>query len=110
MIQYTPASQLQIQEFKTPFQLELDANNRWVKLSQIIPWDDLARVYYSGLKSKKGRAALGARIAIGAMVIKHRLNYQTARRWPPSRKTPICSIFWDWTCLTPSPYLTPVCS
>ena len=59
MIQYTPTSQLLIQEFKTPFQLELDANNRWIKLSQIIPWDDLAVIYYSGLESNTAEPPWG---------------------------------------------------
>ena len=32
MIQYTPTAQHSIEEFKTPFQLALNADNRWVKL------------------------------------------------------------------------------
>jgi hypothetical protein len=74
MIQYTSSSQLKIEAFKTPFELKLDSNNRWVKLSQLIPWDDMAGIYYKNLDSEKGRAALNARIAIGAMVIKHKLK------------------------------------
>ena len=73
MIQYTPASQLKIEEFKTPFELKLDADNRWVKLSQLIPWDQLAGVYHHHLQADKGRAAVNARLAIGAMIIKHKL-------------------------------------
>ena len=49
MTRYTPSSQLKIEEFKTPFELKLDSNNRWVKLSQLIPWDDLAGIYYKNL-------------------------------------------------------------
>ncbi len=73
MIQYTPASQLKIEEFRTPFELKLDADNRWVKLSQLIPWDQLAGVYHHHLQADKGRAAVNARLAIGAMIIKHKL-------------------------------------
>jgi len=70
MIRYTPSSQLKIEAFKTPFELKLDSNNRWVKLSQLIPWDELANIYYKNLHHEKGRAAINARIAIGAMVIR----------------------------------------
>ncbi len=74
MIRYTPSSQLKIEAFKTPFELKLDSNNRWVNLSQLIPWDNLASIYYKNLHNDKGRAAVDARIAIGAMVIKHKLK------------------------------------
>lgn len=74
MIDYTSINQLKIEEFKTPFELKLDSNNRWAKLSAVLPWDELAKVYYKGLQGNTGRKALDARIAIGAMVIKHKLN------------------------------------
>ena len=74
MIRYTSTAQLSIEEFKTPFQLALSADNRWVKLSRLLPWDELAQVYYKKLNHKQGRAALDARVAIGAMLIKHRLK------------------------------------
>ncbi|HBH25251.1 MAG TPA: hypothetical protein DDY13_17760 [Cytophagales bacterium] len=73
MIRYTPAAQLEIEEFKTPFELKLDADNRWVKLGQVTPSDQLASIYYEHLQADKGLAALNARIAIGAMTIKHKL-------------------------------------
>lgn len=46
MTRYTSTSELKIEAFKTPFELKLDSDNRWVKLSQIISWDDLAGIYY----------------------------------------------------------------
>ena len=107
MIQYTPTSQLLIQEFKTPFQLELDANNRWVKLSQIIPWDDLAGIYYSGLESNTGRAALGARIAIGAMIIKHRLNLSDRETVATIQENPYMQYFLGLDTFNPEPLFDP---
>ena len=74
MIRYTPTTQLKIEEFKTPFELNLDPDNRWVRLSKLIPWDELAHVYHRKLEANKGREALNARWAIGAMIIKHKLN------------------------------------
>ena len=74
MIKYTPSSQLKIERFKIPFEAKLTANNRWVELGKIIPWDSLAQIYYEQLQEKKGRSAINARIVIGAMIIKHKLN------------------------------------
>jgi hypothetical protein len=69
MIKYTSTKQLSIEEFKTPFYFGLDKNNRWAKLAAIIPWDDLAKIYYETLCDDFGRPAIDARIVIGAMII-----------------------------------------
>lgn len=74
MIKYSASSQLSIEEFQTPFQANLDKDNRWVKLSAIIPWDRLARIYYQSMSTDKGAPSLDARIVIGAMIIKHNLK------------------------------------
>lgn len=63
-----------IEEFKTPFQVRLDKNNRWVKLGESIPWDALASIYYRSMSSDMGAPAIDARIVIGAMIIKHKLK------------------------------------
>jgi hypothetical protein len=63
-----------IEEFKTPFQVRLDKENRWVKLGESMPWDALARIYYRSMSSDIGAPAIDARIIIGAMIIKHKLK------------------------------------
>lgn len=74
MIRYTATNQLSIEEFQTPFQLHLDKGNRWVKLASIIPWDELAAIYYQCMSADQGAPSLDARIVIGAMIIKHKLK------------------------------------
>lgn len=59
--------------FETPFQTTLDEDNRWVKMSNCIPWDELALGYYQCLSSDQGRPAKDARLVIGAVIIKHKL-------------------------------------
>ena len=49
MIRYRSEKQLRLEEFETPFDTALDKNNRWVKLSECIPWDVLADSYYETL-------------------------------------------------------------
>src|SRR4030043_958772 len=74
MIRYTSQNQMSIEEFKTPFQVRLDKDNRWVKLGESIPWDALASIYYRSMSSDMGAPAIDARIVIGSMIIKHKLK------------------------------------
>jgi hypothetical protein len=73
MIRSFSSKQLTIAEFDWPFQTDLDENNRWVKIGQCIPWDELAEFYYQGLSAETGRPAKDARMVIGAVIIKHKL-------------------------------------
>lgn len=73
MIRYHSQKQLTLTGFKTPFETELDTNNRWVKLSECIPWDELAEGYYQGFNPSQGRPAKDAHLVIGAVIIKHKL-------------------------------------
>lgn len=73
MIRTHSHRQLTLAEFDWPFQTSLDKNNRWVKMSECIPWDELAEAYYEGLSSTQGRPTKEARRVIGAVIIKHKL-------------------------------------
>jgi len=73
MIRYRSQKQLSLAEFDWPFQTALDDNNRWVKLSECIPWDELAEGYYQDLEDTQGRPTKDARLVIGAVIIKHKL-------------------------------------
>ncbi len=73
MIRSCSSKQLTLAEFDWPFQTDLDENNRWVTMSQCIPWDDLAECYYQGLSADSGCPAKDARMVIGAVIIKHKL-------------------------------------
>ena len=71
MIKYISENQLSIEEFKTPFQARLSADNRWVKLSQAVPWDKFASAYMSMMNIGFGRPGVSPRIVLGALIIKH---------------------------------------
>jgi IS5 family transposase len=73
MIRTTSAKQLTIAEFDWPFDTALDKHNRWVTLSECIPWDELADSYYQGFVADRGRPMKEARLVIGAVIIKHKL-------------------------------------
>jgi len=56
-----------------PFGGGLDPDNRWIKMSGIVPWDELEREYASKL-SRLGRPALDARLVLGLLILKHVSN------------------------------------
>jgi len=74
MIRYTSFKQLSIEEFKTPFEKEIDNNNRWVILANSLPWDELANIYHKAMSPAKGAPGKDARIVIGALIVKHKLG------------------------------------
>lgn len=74
MIRIHSQKQMTLEGFETPFEREMDKNNRWVKLSECISWDALADAYYQSFSVQKGRPAKDARLVIGAVIIKHKLK------------------------------------
>ena len=68
MIRYRSQNQVSIEEFRTPFQLKLDTQNRWGKLSRILPWDKLTTIYYQAMSTEQGRASIDASRIIGAVM------------------------------------------
>ncbi len=61
----------QVQLFATPFEQELDLENRWIKFSKLLPWNKLSGYYYSRMDKKMGAGTIDARIVLGALIIKH---------------------------------------
>ena len=74
MIRYTSPKQLSLSAFKTPFEQNLLPSNRWVILSEVIPWDELATVYHRQMSSAMGRGSINTRLVIGVLIIKHMLK------------------------------------
>jgi IS5 family transposase len=67
-------AQLTMDEFYIPFGDGLDANNRWVKIARIIPWDFIEEQYAKSFSEEKGRPSINSRIAFGAEYIKGQEN------------------------------------
>jgi hypothetical protein len=64
--------QTTIEDFILPFGGKLSAENRWVKLSNLMPWDMVEEIYAEKFRNEKtdGRPPISARIAFGALHIK----------------------------------------
>jgi len=57
MIKKTP-SQPSLANFEMPFRAKLNEENRWVKLSGIMPWSKICRPYEELFPSNTGRPAV----------------------------------------------------
>lgn len=90
---YTTVKQLKIEEFKTPFELKLDKNNRWVQLSSQIPWDELASVYHKKLAKDKGRPGIDTRVVIGSLYVKHKLKLSDEETLQTIQENPYIQYF-----------------
>ena len=71
MIRYNSQRQLTLEGFETPFEMNLDPSNRWVKYANELPWDYLVKVYCRKMSPKMGAGAKDPRVVIGALFIKH---------------------------------------
>ena len=57
----------------------LNANNRWMKLSTVMPWKELDDVYSRYFSPTMGRPAKDSRLMIGLLVAKHVDNFSDER-------------------------------
>jgi len=53
-----------------PFGGKLDENNRWLRIAELIPWDELEDEYRRHF-SYVGRPAKDAHLVIGLLLLKH---------------------------------------
>jgi len=68
-------NQLTWEAFKSPYERELNPNNRWVVLAGLIPWNEISSLYFKNVPaSNTGRPVLNPRIVIGSLIIKDRCN------------------------------------
>jgi hypothetical protein len=61
-----PNPQTTIDDFILPFVGNLSADNRWVQLAKLIPWDEFEEEYAFMLPSDRGNVAKPVRMALGS--------------------------------------------
>jgi hypothetical protein len=72
MYVFQSAGQLSIEQFHIPFGGKLDPGNRWVVLSDVIPWQPLENSYAPQFNATTGAPAKLFRMAFGALYIQQR--------------------------------------
>ena len=68
---YTPAHERTLTLFRTPFEQTLSPDNRWGRMAALVPWDDMAKVFFHHMSHSQGRASVDLRIVLGALLVKH---------------------------------------
>ena len=87
---------------------ELDKTNRWVALGDLLLWTELEKEYNSRLDNqKKGAGNKPARMILGAMIIKHKLNLSDAETIEIIRESPYMQYFCGLHEFTDKPIFDP---
>jgi len=71
---YKVDNQITISEFMSPFG-KLDPNNRWVRMSELIPWRHFEKQYSGQFCADNGAPAILYRMAMGALIIKQQTEH-----------------------------------
>jgi len=66
--------QKNMMENKRRYVVSIDPENRWVKLSEIMPWDRIEEHYIQHMCEDNGRGAKSSRIAFGSIYAKETLS------------------------------------
>jgi hypothetical protein len=88
------------QKLDIPFGVELEAENRWVKLAKLMPWEKIEERYAENFKSEKGEVAKSGRLAFAALYIQNRLNFVDAEVVEQIRENPSMQYFCGFSCYT----------
>jgi len=86
-------NQLAFENFYLPFGGHLCGNNRWVILSEQIPWRQIEETYGQHFCQDNGSPAKTARIAFGALIIKERLGTSDRETVEQIRENPYLQYF-----------------
>jgi len=84
--------QLSFADFFLPFGGKLDGDNRWIKLAELIPWDDLEDDYAVQFCNGFGAPAKPFRMALGALIIKARMGLTDEEFVEHIRENPYLSV------------------
>jgi transposase, IS5 family len=91
---YRANRQPELPDFYLPFGGKLEADNRWIKLAQIIPWHLVEQDYRANFAdSGMGAPAKESRIALGALIIKERLGVTDEETVYQIRENPYLQYF-----------------
>jgi len=73
--------QLTIEDFAMPFGGKLQADNRWVQIANLMPWEMIEDIYASSFKNDntEGRPPISSRMAFGSLYIKENENFPDGR-------------------------------
>lgn len=86
-------SQLSFENFYLPFGGKLSGENRWVKLAEMIRWEEFEAGYAQGFSQGQGAPAKTFRMALGALIIKEKLGTSDEETVEQIRENPYLQYF-----------------
>lgn len=90
---YRQEKQLEFTGTRLYMQGELDSENRWVRLAEIIPWEKIEREYEKNFDPKNGAPAKSSRMAFGSLLIKEKLAVSDEELVEHLRENPYLQYF-----------------
>jgi IS5 family transposase len=85
--------QLSFEDFFLLFGGKLSDYNRWIKLAEIIPWDDLEDDYAAQFCKGFGAPTKPFRMALGSLIIKARLGLTDEELVEQIKENPLSPVF-----------------
>jgi len=86
--------QLILSDFSMPFSGKLSPDNRWVKLASLVPWEEIENEYVRQFSQNgMGSPAKQFRMALGALIIKEKLNISDDETVEQIRENPYLQYF-----------------
>lgn len=99
--------QLSIDAFRSSLD-SLSKSNRWVQLGDTLPWSDIERLYNHRLNNgKRGAGNKPARMIIGALLIKHKMNLSDEETILAIQENPYMQYFVGLSEFTDKPVFDP---
>ena len=87
--------QLSFKDFFLPFGGQLSGDNRWIKLAELIPWDELEDDFVAQFCKGFGAPAKPFRMALGALIIKAAWGSRMKNSLSRLKRIPISSFSLD---------------
>ena len=72
---------------------QLSANNRWVIMAELVPWDEFEEEYAKLFDPEKGAPAKSFRLALGSLIIKEKLATSDRETIEQIRENPYLQYF-----------------
>ena len=81
------------ENFKNLFDGQLDEENRWIKMSEMISWEKFEEEYAKNFTEDKGAPAKSFRMALGGLIIKEMLGISDRETVEQIKENPYLQYF-----------------
>lgn len=80
-------------KFELPFEGKLSEDNRWVIMTNLIPWSEFEQEYAKNFSTDLGAPALPFQVPLGALIIKEKLGTSNRETVEQIKENPYLQYF-----------------